>query len=77
MWLTFLIIIVALFFIKASAVRKGFIQRTQEIKESGRLCDYTKLCTNGIKTIFYIKVNKEVAASVFVNSSIWVNLETL
>lgn len=51
MWLTFLEIIISLFLIKVKAVRMGFIQRTQEIKESGRLCDYTKLYSNGITII--------------------------
>lgn len=43
MWLTFLIIVIALFLIKASPVRRGFIKKKQEIKESDRLYDYTEL----------------------------------
>ena len=55
----FLIIIIALFLIKGSAVRKGFIQKTQEIKESGKLSDYNH---------FHIKVNNKISASFFVTS---------
>lgn len=55
MWLAFLIIIVALFLINTSACSEKGIQRTQKIKDSGGLCDYTKLCTHGIKMSFILE----------------------